>query len=74
MKELAPSTMARDDGVPSGSRYRCQLSSSMVSGRPPPGMKRSAGTVKGSDPNSRENSSRESQRSSRPRGVRVTFR
>ena len=59
MKELAPSTMAVAEGVPSGRKKRSQLSWSMVSGRPPAGMKRSAGTVKVSSSNSRENSSME---------------
>ena len=44
----------------------CRLS--MVSGRPPPGMKRSACTVKGSSPNSRENSSMEIHSSCSPVG------
>ena len=35
MKELAPSTMARAEGVPSGRRNFCQFCRSMVSGRPP---------------------------------------
>ena len=46
MNELAPSTTTFALGAPSARLKRSQLPSSMVSGRPPAGMKRSASTKK----------------------------
>ncbi len=42
MKEFAPSTITCAEGVPSARRKRRQFEPSIVSGRPPAGMKRSA--------------------------------
>ena len=46
MKEFAPSTITRAVGAPSAPKKRFQFVASIVSGRPPAGMKRSAGTEK----------------------------
>ncbi len=43
-KRLAPSTIVRAEGVPSGSRKSFQLEPLMVEGRPPPVTKTSACT------------------------------
>ena len=74
MKELAPSTITPALGFPSGPRNCFQFRPSMVSGRPPAGMKRSAGTRKSRESNSWWNSSRVTQSSRSPAAVISTRR